>query len=247
MLRDTFEANPGLHELFKRKILERARFVGLSETVIDFDSHLDKTLTYTENLRIFYRKYPRLTQGSDYFRIKSIRPLSGAALEWSWRNYERNNGHEVRELTKRTPIEQPLTTDAIMPELVITYTIDHLPSTIPSCAGRFCSHCGNPTKPRTLFCSKCGKPLSQTNPAPPSTIPILTGGVCMNCGNTMKPGDRFCRKCGTALQATPLRKGPLLGGHSDAAPSSELRFCAKCGTRIVPDDSFCRKCGARKQ
>jgi len=245
MIRDTFENNPGLHELFKRKILERARFVGLSETLIDFDSHLDKTLTYTDNLRIFYRKYPRLSQGSDYFRIKSIRPLTGAALEWSWRNYERNNGHKVQELPKRKAIKQSLTTDAIMPELVITYTIGHPPSTISPLAGGFCSHCGNPTRPTTLFCYKCGKSLSQTKPAPP-TIPILMGGVCTNCRNGIKPGDRFCRKCGTTLQVTPLMERTLVG-HSDAAPSSKSRFCVKCGTRIIPDDSFCRKCGARKQ
>jgi predicted hydrocarbon binding protein len=118
MIRDTFESNPGLCELFKRKMLERARFVGFSEGLIDFESQIDIRGTYQDNLRIFYREYPQLSQKSDYFRIKSIRPLSGVALEQSWRSYERNNGYEITE-----PTEQPLTAEAIMPELTITYTI----------------------------------------------------------------------------------------------------------------------------
>ncbi len=122
MIRDTFETNPGLCELFKRKILERARFVGLSENLIDFEARIDMKGTYQDNMRVFYRQYPQLSQDSDYFRTKSFRPLSGAALEQSWRGYERNNGHATPELT-REPTEQLLTTEAIMPDLVITYTI----------------------------------------------------------------------------------------------------------------------------
>jgi predicted hydrocarbon binding protein len=121
MIRDTFATNPGLCELFKRKILERARFVGLSEGLIDFEAHIDMKGTYQDNLRTFYRQYPQLSQDSDYFRIKSIRPLSGAALEQSWRGYERNNGHEILELT-REPTEQPLTA-GVMHEFFITYNI----------------------------------------------------------------------------------------------------------------------------
>jgi predicted hydrocarbon binding protein len=122
MIRDTFETNPGLCELFKRKILDRARFAGLSEGLIDFGTHIDMKGTYEDNLRIFYREYPQLSQNSDYLRIKSIRALSGAALEQAWRSYERNNGDEIVEPT-RGPTEQPLTAGAIVPELVITYTI----------------------------------------------------------------------------------------------------------------------------
>jgi hypothetical protein len=120
MIRDTFENNPGLRDLFKRKIVERARFVGLSEHLIDFDSQIDIKGTYHDNLRTFYREYPQLAQNSDYFRIKSVRPLTGAALEHSWRSFEQNSGNEILEPT-RIPTEQPLT--AVMPELSITYSI----------------------------------------------------------------------------------------------------------------------------
>jgi len=122
MIRDTFETNPGLRELFRRKILERARFVGLSEGLIDFQAHIDMKGTYQDNLRTFYRQYPQLSQDSDYFRIKSIRPLSGAALEQSWRGYERNNGHETLEVA-REPTDQPLTGEDVTHQFVITYTI----------------------------------------------------------------------------------------------------------------------------
>jgi hypothetical protein len=122
MIRDTFEVNPGLCELFRSKILERARFFGLSEDLIDFATHLDMKGTYQDNMRIFYREYPQLSHNSDYLRIKSVRPLTGAALDLSWRSFARNNGHEITKPTK-TPTGQPLTTEAIMPELVITYTI----------------------------------------------------------------------------------------------------------------------------
>ena len=122
MIRDTFEANPGLRELFKRKILERARFVGLREGLIDFDAHLDMKGTYQDNLRTFYRQYPQLSQESDYFRIKSIRPLSGAALEQLWRGYERTNGHEGLKLTGE-PTEQPSTAEDATHQFVITYTV----------------------------------------------------------------------------------------------------------------------------
>jgi predicted hydrocarbon binding protein len=122
MIRDTFETNPGLCELFKRKILERARFVRLDENLLDFGTHIDMKGTYQDNLRTFYREYPQLSQNSDCFRITPIRPLSGAALEQSWRSYERNNGHEVPEPT-REPTDQRLTTEAIMPQLIITYTV----------------------------------------------------------------------------------------------------------------------------
>jgi predicted hydrocarbon binding protein len=91
MIRDTFETNPGLCELFRRKILERARAARFNESLIDFDAHLDKKGTYQDNLRVFYRRYPQLTQNSDYLRISSIRPLSGVALEHSWRGYEREH------------------------------------------------------------------------------------------------------------------------------------------------------------
>jgi hypothetical protein len=117
MIHDTFETNLGLRELFKRKMLERARFVGLSEDLIDFETQIDMKGTYQDNLRIFYQQYPQLSESSDYLRIKSVRPLRGAALEQSWRSYARNNGHEILELA-RMPSAR-----SIMPELIITYTI----------------------------------------------------------------------------------------------------------------------------
>ena len=113
MIRDTFETNPGLCELFKRKMLERAKFVGLSDAQIDFESQIDLKGTYHDNLRTFYREYPQLSQDSDYFRIKSGRALSGAALEESWRSYEENNSHETLEQAA-----------CAMPELVVTYTVN---------------------------------------------------------------------------------------------------------------------------
>ena len=127
MIRDTFEANPGLRELFRSKIHERARFVGLSEDLIDFETHLDMKGTYQDNMRIFYREYPQLSHNSDYLRIKSLQPLTGAALDRSWRSFERNNRHEITKPTK-TPTGQPLTTEP-MTELVITYTIAGEPET----------------------------------------------------------------------------------------------------------------------
>lgn len=128
MIRDTFEANPGLRELFRNKIRERARFVGLSEDLIDFETHLDTKGTYQDNMRIFYREYPQLSHNSDYLRIKSMRPLTGAALGRSWRSFERNNGNDITKPTK-TPTAEPLTTEPIMPELIITYTIRGAPDT----------------------------------------------------------------------------------------------------------------------
>jgi predicted hydrocarbon binding protein len=122
MIRDTFDTNPGLRELFKRKILERARSVGVNEELIDFESQVDLKGTYQDNLRIFYRQYPQLSQDSDYFRIKSNRALSGAALEQSWRGYERDNEHEIPEATL-APTEHSRIADAMFPELVITYSI----------------------------------------------------------------------------------------------------------------------------
>jgi hypothetical protein len=128
MIRDTFEANPGLCELFRSKIRERAQFVGLSKDVIDFETHLDAKGTYQDNLRIFYREYPQLSHNSDYLRIKSMRPLTRAALDRSWRSFERKNGYEITKPTK-TPIGQPVTTEPIMTEIVITYTIGGAPET----------------------------------------------------------------------------------------------------------------------
>jgi predicted hydrocarbon binding protein len=117
MIRDTFETNRGLCELFKHKMRERARLTGLTEGLIDFEGQIDMEGTYEDNLRIFYREYPQLSQQSDYFRIKSFRFPSGAALEKAWRSYEENNGNEIKGVTAQ-PTEHP-----VMPELVITYTI----------------------------------------------------------------------------------------------------------------------------
>jgi predicted hydrocarbon binding protein len=122
MIRDTFESNPGLCELFKRKILEKARFVGLDGNLLDFATRIDMKGTYQDNLRVFYREYPQLSQNFDRFRIRSIRPLSGAALEQSWRSYERDSERERAEPT-REPTDQLPTTQAFMPDLIVTYTV----------------------------------------------------------------------------------------------------------------------------
>lgn len=113
MIRDTFEANPGLCELFKRKILDRAQLAGLRKDMIDFESQIDMKGTFQDNLRIFYREYPQLARGSDYFRLKLPRPLSGAVLEQSWRSYERSNG----------PRERPQDPRPMLPQLTVTYTV----------------------------------------------------------------------------------------------------------------------------
>jgi hypothetical protein len=154
MIRDTFEVNPGLCELFRSKILERARFFGFSEDLIDFATHLDMKGTYQDNMRIFYREYPQLSHNSDYLRIKSMRPLTGAALDLSWRSFERNNGHEITKST-RTPIGQPLTTEAIMTELVITYTIGGA----PEASGKEAPKTSDPTSTKPIT------PRTESSPA----------------------------------------------------------------------------------
>ena len=122
MIRDTFESNPGLCELFKRNILNRAESVGLSGHLIDFESQLDMKGSYQENLRRFYRTYPQLAEHSDYIRLRSPRPLSGVALEQSWRGYEGSNANEIGEpIEKRTT----LSARAFVPELTVTYTVRH--------------------------------------------------------------------------------------------------------------------------
>lgn len=111
MIRDTFETNPGLCELFKRKIIDKARSSGFSKDKIDFESHIDMKGTFQDNLRSFYRAYPQLAQDSDYFRLKSQRQLSGVVLEQSWRSYERSN--------RRKDLREGI----IVPELTVTYTV----------------------------------------------------------------------------------------------------------------------------
>jgi len=113
MIRDTFETNPGLCELFKRKILSRAQSAGLSSELIDFKTQIDMKGTFQENLRAFYREYPQLAEESDYLRLRSPRRLTGAALEQSWRSYQRSN--------RQT--ERPLAPGTILPEFTVTFTI----------------------------------------------------------------------------------------------------------------------------
>jgi predicted ArsR family transcriptional regulator len=122
MIRDTFEANPGLYELFKRRILNRAHSVGLRGDLIDFESQIDMKGSYHENLRRFYRTYPELAEHSDYIRLKSPRPLSGVVLEQSWRCYEGSNANESPEPTEKATALSAMT---LMPELTVTYTIRH--------------------------------------------------------------------------------------------------------------------------
>jgi predicted hydrocarbon binding protein len=90
-------------------MVERARVVGLSEDLLDFDSKIDPKGTYHDNMRLLYREYPQLGLGSDYLRIKPDRRLGGTALEQSWRSYNAKNGYGL----SGTPA----------PELVITYTV----------------------------------------------------------------------------------------------------------------------------
>lgn len=122
MIRDTFENNAGLCKLFKHKILERAQSVGFDKDLIDFDAQIDMKGSYHENLRTFYRQYPQLSKDSDYFRLKPVRALSGAALEQSWQSYVQNTGHETQGLPEG-PTEQHPTSQGFMPELTITYNI----------------------------------------------------------------------------------------------------------------------------
>ena len=113
MIRDTFETNPGLCKLFKRMILDRAQSAGFRSELIDFEAQIDMKGTFKDNLRTFYREYPQLAHDSDYLRLKSPRPLTGAALEQSWRSYERDN----------EPAEPVLDSGANFPRLTVTYTI----------------------------------------------------------------------------------------------------------------------------
>lgn len=154
MIRDTFETNPGLGYLFRSKILERARSVGLSEDLIEFETHLDMKGTYQDNMRIFYREYPQLSRNSDYLRIKSMRPLSGAALEQSWRSFNRNNGHEMGEEPREPTGPLPTT------ELIITYAYGGVPE-IPG-EGE-----PEPPGPPELISTKAVTPRSEANPTAP--------------------------------------------------------------------------------
>ena len=122
MIRDTFETNPGLCELFKRKMIERARFVGLNKEMIDFEGKIDMKGSYHDNLRIFYREYPRLSTGSDYARLKPPRALAGAALEEAWQSYVESTGHET--LHESSDQSQGFT-----PQLTVTYFIGGVPAT----------------------------------------------------------------------------------------------------------------------
>ena len=115
MIRDTFETNPGLCELFKRKILDRAQYVGLNIDQIDFEAQIDMKGSYHDNLRTFYRQYPQLAQVSDYSKLKHLRPLSGAALEETWLSYERRYSREFAA------------PGLAMPELTVTYTVGAQP------------------------------------------------------------------------------------------------------------------------
>jgi hypothetical protein len=154
MIRDTFEVNPGLCELFRSKIRERARFAGLSGDLIDFETHLDMKGTYQDNMRIFYREYPQLSHNSDYQRIKSMRSETDAAVDRSWRSFERNNRHQITKPTK-TSTGQPLTTEPITTELVITYTIGGGPET----SGKEAAKTLEPASSKPII------PRSESNPA----------------------------------------------------------------------------------
>jgi hypothetical protein len=92
IIRDTFELNPGLAELFKKKILDIARDVQFPEDLIDFETHMDMKGTYADNLRIFYREYPRLSEKSDYLKRNPIQQLSKAQVEGGYRTYQKCNG-----------------------------------------------------------------------------------------------------------------------------------------------------------
>jgi hypothetical protein len=118
LIRDTFELNPGLAELFKRKMLEIAKEVGFPEDLIDFESHIDMKGTYGDNLRIFYREYPRLSERSDFLKKNPIRELSKPQTERAYRAYQisqgqtpepviavTNQGHEVAQPTTEEPIQ----------------------------------------------------------------------------------------------------------------------------------------------
>jgi hypothetical protein len=91
-MRDTFERNPGLTELFKRKILDIAKEVEFPTDLIDFDSHLDMKGTYSENLTRFYQAYPRLSERSDYLKRNPIQEISSPQIERAYQAYQVNNG-----------------------------------------------------------------------------------------------------------------------------------------------------------
>ena len=98
-IRDTFELNPGLAKLFKRKILEIAREVHFPEDLIDFKTHMDMKGTYSDNLRIFYHEYPRLSERSDYLKKNPVQRLSEPQIQRSYRAYQISNGETPEPIT----------------------------------------------------------------------------------------------------------------------------------------------------
>jgi hypothetical protein len=92
-IRDTFERNPGLAELFNRKILDIPQEVQFPEDLIDFESHIDMKGACSENLTRFYQVYPRLAERSTCLRL----PRS---TNHDYGRFTRKHGHEVRRTEK---------------------------------------------------------------------------------------------------------------------------------------------------
>ena len=235
MIRDTFETNPGLCELFKRKILERAQSAGLSSDLIDFDSQIDMKGTFKDNLQIFYREYPQLAQDSDYLRFKSPRPLTGIVVEQAWRSYKRSNGRA----------EQPIGMETIMPELTVTYTVDLQP---PS-AGKEA-----PNEGRVIS----RKPVPSQGEANETlwahmelTKLLLDRVTAMAAENVTKA---ILQQLGRETEWTAFHHardkeppGNLIAAENEIAPQPSsatlMSFSDDCSNRVV-SHRYCSQCGA---
>ncbi|MGP8070857.1 MAG: hypothetical protein ACLP5V_13315 [Candidatus Bathyarchaeia archaeon] len=125
-MKDTFETNPGLAELFKRKILDIAKEVEFPEDLIDFNSHMDMKGTYCENLTRFYQAYPRLSERSDYLERNPIREISESRIELSYQAYQANNGVPMIVAANNgesfTDASSPELTEPSLPTLSFNFT-----------------------------------------------------------------------------------------------------------------------------
>jgi hypothetical protein len=83
-------------ELFKANLAAQAVKCGLSEP-LDFESFLDSTLSWQENLSIFHKQYPRLAEGSDLARIKTGKAFSREYNDFQKRTIRKPRVQQARK------------------------------------------------------------------------------------------------------------------------------------------------------
>jgi hypothetical protein len=76
-------------ELFKAKLTEQAVKVGLSVDLIDFDAHVDSTLSWRENLEVFHRAYPQLGE------VQTVKLERSYKREYS--DFVKKTQHETKQ------------------------------------------------------------------------------------------------------------------------------------------------------